>query len=50
MPLEDLSVLLRHQKLSTVMRYVRMGLLKRMKRRADRASIFRRVNFEIPQE
>jgi hypothetical protein len=47
-PLEDISVLLRHSKIETTRRYVRMGPLKRMKRRADRANVFRRVNFEIP--
>lgn len=49
-PIEDISALLRHSKLETVRNYVRMGPLKRMKRRADRASLFRRVNFEIPPE
>jgi site-specific recombinase XerD len=49
-PLEDISVLLRHSKIETTRRYVRMGPLKRMKRRADRASLFRRVNFETPPE
>ena len=49
-PLEDISVLLRHSKIETTRRYLRLGPLKRMKRRADRASLFRRVNFEIPPE
>jgi integrase/recombinase XerD len=49
-PIEDISALLRHSKLETVKNYVRMGPLKRTKRRADRASLFRRVNFEVPQE
>ncbi len=47
-PLENISVLLRHSKLSTVIRYVRMGPVKRMKRQVDRANLFRRVSFEIP--
>jgi site-specific recombinase XerD len=47
-PLEDISVLLRHSKLETARRYVRMGPVKRMKRRADSRSLFRRMNFEIP--
>jgi site-specific recombinase XerD len=48
--LEDISALLRHSKIETTRRYLRLGPLKRVKRRADRASLFRRVNFEIPQE
>jgi integrase len=49
-PMEDISALLRHSRLETAARYVRMGPMKRMKRRADRANILRRVNFEIPPE
>lgn len=49
-PLEDISVLLRHKKIETTRAYVRAGPLKRTKRRADRASLFRRLNFVIPPE
>ena len=49
-PMENISALLRHSKLETAARYVHMGPMKRMKRRADRASLFRRVNFEISPE
>jgi site-specific recombinase XerD len=49
-PLDEISALLRHKRIETTRRYVRLGPMKRMKRRADRANLFRRVNFEIPPE
>ncbi len=48
-PIDDISVLLRHKKIETT-RLHPGGPLKRTKRRADCASLFRRVNFEIPPE
>jgi integrase len=47
-PIEDISALLRHSKIETTRRYVRLGPVRSMKRRADLKSVFRRVNFEIP--
>jgi integrase len=49
-PLDEISALLRHKRIETTRRYVRLGPVKSMKRRADFKSVFRRVNFEISQE
>jgi site-specific recombinase XerD len=49
-PIEDISALMRHSKIETVRRYLRLGPLKRVKRRADRRHLFRRSNFELPAE
>jgi site-specific recombinase XerD len=49
-PLDEISALLRHKRIETTRRYVRLGPVKSMKRRADFRSVFRRVNFEISPE
>jgi len=49
-PLDEISALLRHKRIETTRRYIRLGPVKSMKRRADFKSVFRRVNFEIPPE
>jgi integrase len=49
-PLDEISALLRHKRIETTRRYVRLGPVKSMKRRADFRSVFRRANLEIPPE
>jgi site-specific recombinase XerD len=49
-PLDEISALLRHKRIETTRRYVRLGPVKSMKRRADRANLFRRPDFVIPPE
>lgn len=49
-PVEQISALLRHRSLQVTQGYIRLGPLRKMKRRADSAHLFRRVNFEIPTE
>lgn len=48
--IERISALLRHRSIEVTRGYIRLGPLRKMKRQADAAHLFRRVNFEIPAE